>query len=158
MVYRQYQCHITMLFGIDNIHSGPHFNIMTMFPCKGSPIIRIRQPWDHLIFITEYSILIREHLYIEMASRAPFQYLIPLVVRSREVSRPRYWRLELCDRSEIWRAPRQPCCRGACQISERYDNSNYESRGFETLWYLTIRRLIGYWNGALVSYHCQVIA
>ena len=37
------------------------------------------------------------------------------------------------------------CCRGACQISERSDNSKYKSRGFETLRDLTIGRLIGYW-------------
>ena len=39
------------------------------------------------------------------------------------------------------------CCRGACQISKRCDNSNYQSRGFETSGDLTIKRIIGYWNG-----------
>ena len=34
-----------------------------------------------------------------------------------------------------------------CQISQRYDNLNCRSRGFETSRDLTIRRLIGYWNG-----------
>ena len=60
---------------------------------------------------------------------------------------------EICiykpDRSEIWQAPRQHCCRSAWQISKRFDELNYQSRGFETSWDLTIRRLIGYWNGAL---------
>ena len=52
----------------------------------------------------------------------------------------------LCDRSDIWQAPRQ-LCRRACQISKRCDNSNYQSRGFEA--YLTIRRLICYLNGII---------
>ena len=79
---------------------------------------------------------------------APFQYPIRrLIVRSREVSKPRDWCLELCDRFEIWQAPRQHCYRGACQLSEWCDNFNYQSRGFETSRDLTLRRLIGYWNG-----------
>ena len=40
--------------------------------------------------------------------------------------------LELSDRSEIWQALWQQCCRCACQISKRYDNLKYQSRGFET--------------------------
>ena len=56
---------------------------------------------------------------------APFQYPIRrLIVRSREVSKPRDWYLELCDSSEIWQAPRQHCCRCACQISMGYCNLN----------------------------------
>ena len=43
----------------------------------------------------------------------------------------------------------QQCRRCACQMSEHLDNSKYKSR-FETLRDLTIRRLIGYWNEALV--------
>ena len=79
-----------------------------------------------------------------------FQYSIRrLIVRSRKVSKPRDLYLELSDRSEIWQAPRQHCCRCAYQISERCDNLNYQSRGFETSRDLTVRRLIGYWNGAL---------
>ena len=75
--------------------------------------------------------------------RAPFQYPIrSLIVRSREVSKPRDLYLELFDCSEIWQAPRQ------CQISKRCGNLNYQSRSFETSRDLTIRRLIGYWNGA----------
>ena len=35
--------------------------------------------------------------------------------------------------------------------------SNYQSRGFETSRDLTVRRLIGYWNGALVYPVCCVI-
>ena len=82
--------------------------------------------------------------------RAPSQYLKRrLSVRSRQVSKPRDLYLELSDRSEIWQALRQQCCRCASQISKRYDNLKYQSRGFETLRDLTKRRLFGYWDGAL---------
>ena len=82
-------------------------------------------------------------------SRTLFQYSIRrLIVRSRKVSKPRDLYLELSDRSEIWQAPRQHCCRCACQISWQCDNLNYQSRGFETSWDFTVRRLMGYWNGA----------
>ena len=81
-------------------------------------------------------------------TRAPSQYpKRRLIVRSREVSKPRDLYLELFDRSEIWQALRQHCCRCACQISKRYDNLKYQSRGFETSRDLTIRRLFGYWDG-----------
>ena len=73
-----------------------------------------------------------------------------LIVRSGEVSKPRDLYLKLFDRSEIWQAPRQQCCRCACQISKRCDNLNYQSRSFETSRDPTIRRHIGYWSGALV--------
>ena len=67
-------------------------------------------------------------------SRAPSQYpKRSLSVRSRKISKPRDLYLELSDRSEIWQALRQQCCRCACQISKRYDNWKYQSRGFETL-------------------------
>ena len=82
-------------------------------------------------------------------TRAPSQYpKRRLSVRSRQVSKPRDWYLKLSYRFEIWQAHRQHCCRRACQISERSDNSKYKSRGFETLWDLTKRRLFGYWDGA----------
>ena len=80
----------------------------------------------------------------------PFQYPIwRLIVRSRKVLQPRDLYLELYDRSEFWQAPRQQCCRCACQISKRYENFDTWSRAFETLRDLTMRRLIGYWNGGL---------
>ena len=82
---------------------------------------------------------------------APSQYpKRRLSIRSRKVSKPRDSYLELSDRSEIWQALRQQCCRCACQISKRYDNLKYRSRGFETLRNLTERRLYGYWDGALL--------
>ena len=55
--------------------------------------------------------------------------------------KPQDWYLELPDRSEIWLPPRQHCCRCTCQISKRCDNSNYQSRGFETPRDFTTRRL-----------------
>ena len=73
-----------------------------------------------------------------------------LFLRSRKVSKSRDLYLELSDRSEIWQALRQHCCRCACQISKRYDNLKYQSRGFEISRDLTKRRLFGYWDGALV--------
>ena len=60
-------------------------------------------------------------------------------------------------RSEIWQASRQHCCRGACQISKRYDNSNYQSRDFEISRDLVIRYLLGYWNELLAPFSlCDV--
>ena len=75
--------------------------------------------------------------------------VLRLFIRSREVSKPRDWYFKLFNRIEIWQAHRQHCCRSACQISERSDNSKYKSRGFETLRDLTERRLFGYWDGTL---------
>ena len=89
--------------------------------------------------------------------RAPSQYpKRRLSVRSRKVSKPRDLYLELSDRSEIWQVLRQQCCRCASQISKRYDNLKYQSRGFETLRDLTKRRLFGYWDGAQVAFSCYV--
>ena len=79
----------------------------------------------------------------------PFQYPIRrLIVRSRKVSKSRGLYLESSNRSEIWQAPRQRCCRCPCQISKQCDDWNYQSRGFDTSWDLKIRCLIGDWNGA----------
>ena len=91
-------------------------------------------------------------LWISPVTRGPFQYPIRrLTVRSHKVSKARDLYLELYDRSEIWQARRQRCCRRACQIAKRCDNLAYRSRGIDTSRDLTIRRLIGYWNGALVT-------
>ena len=58
-------------------------------------------------------------LRVLATGRAPFQYPIRrLNVRYREVSKPRDLYVELSDRSEIWQAHRQHCCRCACQISK----------------------------------------
>ena len=89
-------------------------------------------------------------------SRAPSQYpKIRLFVRSRKVSKPREWYFKLSYRFEIWQAHRQQCCRSACQISERSDNSKYKSRGFVTSRDLTKRRLFGYWDGAQIPWSLE---
>ena len=76
----------------------------------------------------------------------------PVSISEKTSYRKISWSLEAARfafRSEIWQALRQHCCRCACQISKRYDNLKYQSRGFETSRDLTIRRLFGYWDGAL---------
>ena len=89
---------------------------------------------------------------------SPFQYPIRgFIVRSRKVSKPRDLHLELHDRSAIWQAPRQQCCRCACQISKPFDKFNYQYHGFYTSRDLTIWRLIGYWNGDQVSLRKNLI-
>ena len=88
-----------------------------------------------------------------LAYRVLFQYPIrPLIVISCKVSEAVRFVFRIVRNSiEIWQAPRQQCCRCAYQRSKRYDNLNYQSHGFETSRDFTIRRLIGYWNGALVA-------
>ena len=84
--------------------------------------------------------------------RALFQYPIRrLIARSREVSKPLDLYLELYDRSDIWQAHWQHCCRCACQISKRCNDWNYQSRGFETSLDLMIGRIIGYWRIQVAS-------
>ena len=73
--------------------------------------------------------------------------------RSREASKPRYWLLSWSYRFAIWRASRQRCCQGACQISELLEKSKYESHGFESSWDLAAaRRPSVWWIGALMPY------
>ena len=81
----------------------------------------------------------------------PFQYPIKRLIHRSFVSKFRDLSLELLDRSEIWQAHRQHCCRCACQISKRCDNFNNQSRGFETSRDPTFVRLIGYQNRTLVT-------
>ena len=71
-----------------------------------------------------------------------FNIRLAVLLYDLEVSKPRDWYLQLCDRSEVW-------CRYACQISKRYEHFKIRSRAFETLRDLTIRRLTWFWNGAL---------
>ena len=73
------------------------------------------------------------------------------IVRNHTVSKQRDLYLELSDRSEFEKTPRQHGCRCACHISKRCDDLIYQSRGFETSRDLTIRRLIRYWNGAQLT-------
>ena len=82
---------------------------------------------------------------------ALFEYPIRrLVVRSREDWKPRDVCLELSYRSGISQAPGRQYCRNTRLISQRCDNSNYQFQVFEASRNLMIRRLIEYWNGALV--------
>ena len=54
----------------------------------------------------------------------------------------------------IWQTHRQFCCWGACQISKWHDDVNHKSRSFEASRNLTIKPLLGYWNGFLVPVIC----
>ena len=117
-----------------------------------------RSNTDHWpVFFPKFSVNVIQHSIKTFAHgiRAPSQYpKRRLFVRSRKVSKPRDLDLDLSDRSEIWQALRKQCCRCACQISKRYDNLKYRSRGFETSRDLTKRRLFGYWDGAQVVTPC----
>ena len=64
-------------------------------------------------------------------------YLLSRWMSYRNIS---WSRLDFFNRSEIWLPPRQQCCRDACQIAERYDYYNIQSRGFEASWHLAVRR------------------
>ena len=70
---------------------------------------------------------------------------VRLTAKSREVSKPRDSGLNFSNRSEIWQASRQQGCRDACQISERYNQYNNQSRGFETSAF-PVRRLTAWWT------------
>ena len=107
--------------------------------------------YNWLCNVTIDKSIVRERWYRfhTLVTRAPSQYPIRrLIVRSREVLKPRDWYFKLSNRFEIWQAHRQQCCRSACQISKRSDNSKYKSRGFETSRDHTIRRIFGHWDGA----------
>ena len=67
--------------------------------------------------------------------------------KSREVSKPRDSGLDFFNRSEMWQAPRQERRRDACQISERNDLYDFQSRDFETSRDLVVRRLTASWIG-----------
>ena len=106
---------------------------------------RVWRPWDCMVTYP-YHMVLNGVSWVDInADQYPKRRLS---VRSRYVSKPRDLYLELSDRCEIWQALRQQCCRCVCQISQRYDNLKYQSRGFETLRDLTERRLFGYWDGA----------
>ena len=97
-------------------------------------------------------VMCNHHVYGFRDTRALFHYpQRRLIVRSHKVSKSRDSYLNLSDRSDIWQAHRQHCCRGVRLISKRSDDLNYQSGGFETLRDLTIRRLIRYWNRAQIS-------
>ena len=123
-------------------------------PCAGNSTVIGEFPLQRPMrwsFDVLFDLRLNKRLSKQSWNWAPSQYpKRRLFVRSREVSKPRDWYFKLSYRFEIWQAHRQHCCRSACQISERSDNSKYKSRGFETLRDLTERRLFGYWDGNLV--------
>ena len=49
------------------LRPGPCFNIKDIFPGVGIPIMKIRQSYDSIIFIMGIPILVRLHLYLDMA-------------------------------------------------------------------------------------------
>ena len=80
----------------------------------------------HLIYL--YYFCLEKAWAICFMSWAPLQYSIRrLILRSREVSKPRDW--------SLW--------------NYTGTSAAYKSRGFETWWDLTKRRLMRYWNRAL---------
>ena len=74
-----------------------------------------------------------------------------LTIRSRKASKVQDWVPKCSYCFDIWQVP--PNHQGACQISERSDNSKYKSPSFEILQVLSIRCIIRYWNRALVCPH-----
>ena len=48
-------------------NSRLYFNIKTVFPSIGIPIIKVRWLWDSLVSVVGIPILVRRHVYIEMA-------------------------------------------------------------------------------------------
>ena len=56
-----------------------------------------------------------------------------LMVRSHTVSMVRDKWLYFSNSSDIWHASRQHCCRGACQMSRRYEHFNTRARAIETV-------------------------
>ena len=82
----------------------------------------------------------------------------PVSITDKASDRKISWRLGAA-RLVVWiiaslwnlTGARQHCCRCACQMSEWWDYSTHKPRGLETLRDVTIKRLIGYWNGAQVT-------
>ena len=117
----------------------------------GNPIVEIRRSYDHLISTMGFPIMVKMISLYWIGAPGPVSISEKtFFVRSRKVSKPRDWYFKLSHRFEIWQAHRQHRCRSACQISERWDNSKYKYRRFETLRDLTERHLFGYWDGSSI--------
>ena len=69
----------------------------------------------------------------------------------RKISKPRDSGLDFPNGCEIWKGPRQPCCRDACEIAELYNHYDIQSRGHETSRGLMTSEPSG--NGASVFLH-----
>ena len=89
--------------------------------------------WDRVCLPQQTQI----HLYLGLYSLSGRS----ITARSREVSKPRDSSLKISNCSESWLAPRQHLCRDACEISERYNHYNNQSRSFETSWEMAVKRL-----------------
>ena len=98
--------------------------------------------------VSQESIIMKFSLIIRKIKYAVFHAPIGVITHS-EIKRMCLGNRKLIC---IWNCPSpgQYCCRCASQISKWCDYLKYQSCGFETSWDLTIRRLIRYWNGALV--------
>ena len=73
-------------------------------------------------------------------------------IRSREVSKLQDSGLDfLFNHSEIWQAPRQHCCRDACQISKWYDYHNIRFHSLKSSQDLTVRCPSAKWIENLIS-------
>ena len=113
------------------------------------PLVNLQSKYVCIYYEGFYLLSAWKNSHITQEAMSLFQYLIRrLIVRYRKASKPRDLNLELSNHSVIWQVHRQQCCRGACQISKRCHDLNYQSCGFEISHDLTIRRLIRYWNGA----------
>ena len=113
-----------------------------IFRCTCSPNVNTKQMlgqvWQcHVYVANNFRKQQWSPQWIAMSSASLGLYSLSGKTSYRKIS----WSLEAANRSEIWQVPRQRCCRGACQISERYDHCNIQSRGFETSRDLTVRRL-----------------
>ena len=91
-------------------------------------------------FLLQSTLWYRVLLYCGNCGTGPIRSAIYEIIRNRIDSTfqrvyPRIYR------SEIWQASRQRCCLDTCQISERLEKFKPESRGFETLRDLAVRRL-----------------
>ena len=64
-----------------------------------------------------------------------------LIVKVRETQRPRDIILNSSSISEIFHAILQHCCRGACPISERYDNYNETKEDMAVECYTTLQEI-----------------
>ena len=74
-------------------------------------------------------------------------------------TKPLEWILKWSYRSVIWHTSRQRCCRGECQMSERFEKSKLASCGFESSRDVAIRRLFASWIEALLllTRYCTVV-
>ena len=86
---------MVLVFCMKDKDSGARFNIKTVFPRYGIPILKIRRSWDRLIFNIGIPILVRWHLNNEMAPRYPSQSITWLLMMwwSKEPGhqQPWYW-------------------------------------------------------------------